>query len=122
MESVMDEKRKQYIRVLYGGKLGLSGDEWVDHVNFSDSLTVPYDAPREERIRVSRLKTLDLINRMKKGKKDLPWWRKGQLATLGIGHNFVQGFDNPAPLWESIKRGRFPNEEDIVGLLGAIRD
>ena len=117
----MDEKRKQYIRVLYGGKLGLSGDEWVDHVNFSDSLTVPYDAPREERIRVSRLKTLDLINRMKKGKKDLPWWRKGQLATLGIGHNIVQGLDNRVNM-DKLRKRQFPNWHDTRGLLDAIWD
>ena len=66
----MTEEEKERIRLIWHGKLNLSGDDWVEHLEYSNSLNLPYDASKEDRMRVSKLKTEDLIRRMER--KDVP--------------------------------------------------
>jgi hypothetical protein len=143
------EEEKERIWWAWNGKLGLSGDDWVEHLEYSSSLDLPYDATKENRIRVSKLKTEDLIRRMerkdKKPEKVTEWlgedtydWyepekvegryqfprdlsalEKLTLSARGAGHNFVQGFDNRITM-DKFKKKQLPNLWDTVGLLKAI--
>ena len=145
----MSEEERERIWYLYHGKLDLSGDDWVDHLVYSKSLNLPYDAPAEDRKRVSRLKVEDLISRMERSEQPVQEWlgdetyswtepervkgeykfggelsfpKKAGLSLMGMLHNAVQGFDNPMPLREGIKKRQFPNWADTQGLLQAIWD
>tara|TARA_R110002020_G_C15722346_1_gene723161 strand:+ start:41 stop:487 length:447 start_codon:yes stop_codon:yes gene_type:complete len=148
----MDKRQEEYIRIVWHGKLDLSGDDWVEHLKYSNSLNLPYNASPEDRRRVSKLKTEDLLRRMERRDvqpekvtewlgtdtydwnkpekvqgeyqfpKELSLWNKLLLSAQGIGHNAVQGFDNPMPLREGIKKRQFPNWHDTRGLLDAIWD
>ena len=145
----MTEAERERIWYMYHGKLGLSGDDWVEHLEYSNSLNLPYDASKEDRIRVSKLKTEDLIRRMER--KDAPsekvtewlgtetydWYEpervggeyqfprdlsaleKFMLSVRGAGHNFVQGFDNRMTM-DKLKKKELPNLWDTVGLIKAI--
>ena len=148
----MTEEERERIWYMYHGKLGLSGDDWVEHLEYSNSLNLPYDASKEDRIRVSKLKTEDLIRRMTRsgkepekvtewlGEETYDWYKpekvggryrfpnelslpqKVDLTIKGALHNAVQGFDNPVPFWEGIKKKRFPNWQDFKGILDTVWD
>ena len=145
----MTPEEKELIKILWHNKLGLSGDDWVEHLEYSSSMNLPYDAPPDDRRRVSRIKTEDLIRRMtrsgKEPEKVTEWlgedtydWYKPEkvggeyqfprdlsalekltLSVRGAGHNFVQGFDNKMTM-DKLKKKQFPNIWDTVGLLDAI--
>ena len=147
----MTEEERERIWWTYKGKLGLSGDDWVEHMEYSISLNLPYDASPGERRRVSKLKTEDLIRRMERKDrnpekvqewlgtetydwyppetvsrkarfpKDLSTLNKLMLSTRGIGHNIVQGLDNRINM-DKLRKRQFPNWYDTRGLLDAIWD
>ena len=145
----MTPEEKELIKILWHNKLGLSGDDWVEHLEYSSSMNLPYDASKEDRMRVSKLKTEDLIRRMERKDvppekvtewlgedtydwykpekvggeyqfpRDLSLWDKLALSAGGIRHNFVQGFDNRVTM-DKLRKKQFPNIWDTVGLLDAI--
>jgi len=147
----MTEEERERIWWAWNGKLGLSGDDWVEHLEYSNSLNLPYDASKEDRMRVSKLKTEDLIRRMERRDvppeqitewlgedtydwykpekvggesqfpRDLSLWDKLALSAGGIRHNFVQGFDNRVTM-DKLRKKQFPNWYDTRGLLDAIWD
>jgi hypothetical protein len=79
---------EQRTRVLREGKLGLTGDEWIEHMRVSKSLNLPYDAPYEDRVKASENKVRDLIARVQqKQDRELSYWELFQMFLGGWVHN-----------------------------------
>jgi hypothetical protein len=102
------------IRMSNAGKLGLSGQDWLEHLKYSESMNLPYDASPTARYYHSMAKTDDLIKRMEE-EEQLNLFDKLHLTLGAAKHQGLQGLLN-------FGGEGYPNYYDFAGNMKSIWD
>lgn len=102
------------IRMSNAGRLGLSGQDWLEHLRYSESMNLPYDASPTARYYHSMAKTDDLIKRMEE-EKQLNLFDKLYLTLGAAKHQGLQGLLN-------FGGEGYPNYYDFAGNMKSIWD
>ena len=87
----MSPEEEFYIRHKWNGRLGITGDQWVELLQRNEALDLPWSAPGGERQAASRAKTDDLMQTLP---EDPSWLKKVAMSGLATLYQGFQGAKN----------------------------